>query len=74
MAGVREAIEAAGARLLFIPPYTPDLNPIELALSKLKALLRTKAIRTADAGDLSENFSPGESANYFSHDGYFQSA
>src|SRR4051794_2764122 len=48
-AGVREAIEATGAKLLFIPPYSPDLNPIELAFSKLKALLRAKAIRTADA-------------------------
>jgi transposase len=49
MAGVRKAIEAAGAKLLFIPPYSPDLNPIELACSKLKALLRAKAIRTVDA-------------------------
>ncbi|MFL5254491.1 MAG: transposase, partial [Rhodopila sp.] len=79
IAGVREAIEAAGAKLLFIPPYSPDLNPIELAFSKLKALLRAKAIRTADAlwkalGDLCGSFSPRECANYFRHDGYFQSA
>ena len=79
MAGVREAIEAAGAKLLFIPPYSPDLNPIELAFSKLKALLRAKAIRTAEAlwkalGDLCDSFSPRECANYFRHDGYFQSA
>jgi transposase len=79
MAGVREAIEAAGAKLLFIPPYSPDLNPIELAFSKLKALLRAKAIRTVDAlwnalGELCDSFSPGECANYFRHDGYFQSA
>jgi transposase len=79
IAGVREAIEAAGARLLFIPPYSPDLNPIELAFSKLKALLRAKAIRTVHAlwkalGDLCDNFTPGECANYFRHDGYFQSA
>ena len=78
-AGEREAIEAAGAKLLFIPPYSPDLNPIELAFSKLKALLRAKAIRTVDAlwnalGDLCDNFSPTECANYFRHDGYFQSA
>jgi transposase len=78
MTGVREAIEAAGAKLLFIPPYSPDLNPIELAFSKLKALLRAKAIRTAEAlwkalGDLCDSFSPGECANYFRHDGYFQS-
>ena len=78
MAGVREAIEAAGAKLLFIPPYSPDLNPIELAFSKLKALLRAKAIRTVEAlwkalGDLCDSFSPTECANYFRHDGYFQS-
>jgi transposase len=52
---------------------------IELAFSKLKALLRAKAIRTIDAlwnalGHLCDNFSPGECANYFRHDGYFQSA
>jgi transposase len=78
MAAVREAIEAAGATLLFIPPYSPDLNPIELAFSKLKALLRAKAIRTTDAlweavGALCGSFSPEECANYFRHDGYFQS-
>jgi transposase len=49
IAGVREAIEAASARLLFIPPYSPDLNPIEMAFSKVKALLRAKASRTAEA-------------------------
>jgi transposase len=79
MAGVREAIEAAGAKLLFSPPYSPDLNPIELAFSKLKALLRAKAIRTADAlwnalADLCDSCSPTECANYFHHDGYFRSA
>ena len=63
VAGVREAIEAAGAQLLFIPPYSPDLNPIELAFSKLKSLLRAKAIRTVDAlwkalGNLCDSFSP----------------
>ena len=46
IAGVREAIEAASARLLFIPPYSPDLNPIEMAFSKVKALLRAKAIES----------------------------
>jgi transposase len=79
MAAVRQAIEASGATLLFIPPYSPDLNPIELAFSKLKALLRAKAIRTTEAlwkavGELCGNFSPAECANYFRHDGYFQSA
>ena len=79
IAGVREAIEVVGAKLLFIPPYSPDLNPIELAFSKLKALLRAKAIRTVEAlwnalGDLCGRFTPKECANYFHHDGYFQSA
>ena len=78
VAGVREAIEAAGASLLFIPPYSPDLNPIELAFAKLKALLRARAIRTVDAlwkalGGLVDCFTPEECANYLRHDGYFQS-
>ena len=78
MAAVRQAIEAAGAKRLFIPNYSPDLNPIELAVSKLTSLLRAKAIRTAEAlwkalGDLCDSFSPGECANYFRHNGYFQS-
>ena len=68
-AGVRTAIEAAGATLLFLPAYSPDLNPIELAFSKLKALLRAKAIRTADAlwnalETLCDCFTPAECANY----------
>lgn len=76
--GVRTAIEAAAATLLFLPAYSPDLNPIELAFSKLKALLRAKAIRTADAlrnalGALCDCFTPDECVNYFRHDGYFQS-
>jgi transposase len=79
MAGVRDAIEAADVKLLFIPHYSPDLNPIEMAFSKLKALLRAKAIRTAEAlwkalGDLCDSFNPADCANYFHHDGYFQSA
>jgi transposase len=77
MAAVRQAVEASGATLLFIPPYSPDLNPIELAFSKLKARLRAKAIRTANAlwnavGELCGSFSPTECASYFRHDGYFQ--
>ncbi|MCP1756891.1 transposase [Bradyrhizobium elkanii] len=44
--GVREAIQAVGASLLYLPPYSPDFNPIEMALSKLKALLRAAAART----------------------------
>ena len=78
VAGVEAAIKATGATLRFIPPYSPDLNPIELAFSKLKALLRAKAIRTVDAlwnalGGLLDCFTPEECANYFRHDGYFQS-
>jgi transposase len=79
MAGVREAIEAVGAKLRFIPPYSPDLNPIEMAFSKLKALLRAQAIRTVELlwqalAEICPNFSPQQCANYFRHDGYFQSA
>jgi transposase len=66
---VRKAIEAAGARLLYLPPYGPDLNPIEQALAKLKALLRAKALRTVEAlwnalGDFVPCFSPDECANF----------
>jgi transposase len=79
VAGVKTAIEAAGATLLYLPPYSPDLNPIEMAFSKLKALLRAKALRTIDdlwqaLGPLSNVFSAKECANYFRHAGYFQSA
>lgn len=79
VAGVRAAIEAAGAELLFLPPYSPDLNPIEMAFAKLKSQLRAKALRTMEElwqalGPLSEAFSPTECANYFRHAGYFQSA
>jgi transposase len=78
VAGVRQAIEAAGAALLFIPPYSPDLNPIEQAFAKLKSLLRARALRTADAlwkalGSLVDCFSPEECANFLRHAGYFQS-
>ena len=48
VSGIREAIEAAGARLLFLPPYSPDFNPVEMAFLKLKALLRKAAARTID--------------------------
>jgi transposase len=74
-AGVRQAIEAAGASLLFVPPYSPDCNPIELAFSKLKRLLRKAAARTAEAlwsviGSLLDRFSPRECLNYMRHAGY----
>jgi len=74
-AGVRNAIETAGASLLYLPPYSPDFNPIENAFSKLKALLRAKAERTIDAlweavGSIIHLFSPAECANYFQAAGY----
>jgi transposase len=72
---VRKAIEARGAALLFLPPYSPDLNPIELAFAKLKGLLRKAAERTVEAlwnriGVLIAAFTPEECANYFAHNGY----
>ena len=67
---VRALIEAAGAQLLFLPPYSPDFNPIENAFAKLKALLRKAAERTVDGlwnaiGRIVDLFSPAECANYF---------
>jgi transposase len=77
--GVREAIEAQGAQLLYLPPYSPDLNPIELAFGKLKRLLRSAAARTVGTlwdtiGSLLDRFSPSECVAYFQHCGYAQSA
>ena len=74
-AGVRDAIEAAGASLLYLPPYSPDFNPIEMAFAKLKALLRKAAERTVDGlwdtiGRLVDVFTPQECANYFAAAGY----
>lgn len=73
--GVREAIEAAGARLLYLPPYSPDFNLIEQAFAKLKALLRKAAARTLDALETAiaaalDAFAPDECANYFTASGY----
>jgi transposase len=72
---VREAIEAAGAELRFLPPYSPDFNPIENAFAKLKALLRKVAARTRDAlwnavATAIGAFTPAECANYFTATGY----
>jgi transposase len=72
---VRKAIEATGAGLRFLPPYSPNFNPIENAFAKLKALLRKAAARTRDAlwstvGTLLNTFSPQECANYFTAAGY----
>lgn len=73
--GVRTAIENAGARLLYLPSYSPDLNPIEQVFAKLKHFLRKAAERTAPAtwrriGTLLDDFSPDECANYFVNSGY----
>ena len=72
---VRALIEAAGASLLFLPPYSPDFNPIENAFAKLKALLRKAAERTVSGlwnavGRILDTFSPAECANYFAAAGY----
>jgi transposase len=72
---VRRAIRAAGAKLFFLPPYSPDLNPIEQVFAKLKALLRKAAERSVDAtcqriGTTLQAFSKAECANYFSNSGY----
>jgi transposase len=74
-ARVREAIEGAGCTLLYLPPYSPDLNPIERAFSKLKALLRKAGERTVEGlwaflGSALDLFSPDECRNYFRHSGY----
>jgi transposase len=72
---VRRAIRAAGAKLFFLPPYSPDLNPIEQVFAKLKTLLRKAAERTVDAtwkriGALLSCFSPKKCANYLANAGY----
>ena len=71
----RAAIEAAGAELRFLPPYSPDFNPIEMAFAKLKAGLRKAAERTVDGlwsaiGLLIDRFTPTECANFFNAAGY----
>jgi transposase len=75
VAGVREAIEAAGAHVLHLPCYSPDPNPIEMAFSNLKALLRKAAERAIPGlirlvGRLLKRFSPEECRNFLSHAGY----
>lgn len=75
VAGVKEAIERAGATLRYLPAYSPDLNPIEQVFAKLKAALRKAAARTFDglteaiAQALAE-FTPRECANYLANSGY----
>ena len=75
VAGVVQAIEAVGARVLYLPPYSPDLNPIEQMFAKLKALLRKAKERTIDdlwerIGQLLNEFSATECANYLTNSGY----
>jgi transposase len=72
---VRQIIEAAGATLLYLPPYSPDFNPIEQAFSKLKAHLRKASERSIPAlwdriGAIIDTFCAAECQNFFSHDGY----
>ena len=74
-AAVRQAIRSAGARLLFLPPYSPDLNPIEQVFAKLKLLLRKAAERSVEAtwqriGTLLDAFPPHECASYLRNSGY----
>jgi transposase len=73
--GVRDAIEAAGALLVYLPPYSPDFNPIEKAFSKLKAILRKAAARTVEdlwaaIAEALTAFQDGECKNYFTACGY----
>ena len=74
-AAVRRAIRAAGAHLLFLPPYSPDLNPIEMMFAKLKTLLRkaderSQAAVTERLGMILDQFTPDECSNYLHHAGY----
>ena len=75
VSGVREAIEATGATLRYLPPYSPDLNPIEQFFAKLKSLLRKAAARTIDeliraAANALQQFSPTECQNFIANSGY----
>ena len=73
--GVRAAIEAVGAEIRYLPPYSPDFNPIEMAFAKLKALLRKAAARTVAElwqaiAEAIDKYSPTECLGYFMHAGY----
>jgi len=75
VAGIREAIENAGAKLLYLPPYSPDINPIEQVFSKFKSLLRSAAARTVNdlwevIATVVDDFSPRECAAYLKNSGY----
>ncbi len=78
VAGIQKTIEGAGAQVKYLPPYSPDLNPIEQVFAKLKAALRVTQARTVEAlwsavGSLMNRFSPDECGRYIRHAGYFQS-
>ena len=78
IAAVRAVIDKAGAQLFLLPPYSPDMNPIEMAFAKLKTLLRQDPQRTRDdlwnrIGELLDRFTPDECANYFRAAGYANS-
>ena len=75
VAGVREAIEAKGAGVLYLPAYSPDFNPIEKSFSKIKSILERIAARTAETletavGEALQSFTPQECMNYFASSGY----
>ena len=75
VAGIQRAIQAAGATLWYLPPYSPDLNPIELCFAKLKALVRTARCRRTETlwpflGECLAHFSPDDCRNYVRHCGY----
>ena len=75
VSGAREAIEARGAKMLFLPPYSPDFNPIEQAFAKIKSILRKAAARTVNALETAivtalDAFTSNECANYFTNSGY----
>jgi transposase len=75
VAGVREAIEAVGAKLVYLPPHSPDFNPIEMAFSKFKVVMCAAAARTLDdlctaAKHAIERFTPTDCTNYFAAAGY----
>ncbi len=74
VSGARAAIEARGATMLFLPPYSPDFNPIERAFAKIKSILRKAAARTVKTLETTiaialDTFSPGECANHFTNSG-----
>lgn len=79
VAGVREAVAAVGAGVVYLPPYSPDFNPIELVFAKVKSILRSAAERTVEGlwrrlGDMLDEFPSGECRQYLRHCGYTATA